>query len=90
VESVTSGGTGTAQVGNLTATSTGTGTYELTDGSEEPVLEGCAVVVTVNDLEVGAPNTAQAAATGPHAITVLTYSGSSLAAEAFSVMVTCP
>jgi hypothetical protein len=89
MESVTAGGTGTAQVGNLTATSTATGTYELTDGSGEPALEGCAVVVTVNDLEAGAPRTAQAAATGPHAITVLTYAGSSLAAEAFSVMVTC-
>lgn len=90
VETVTPGGTGTALVGNLSAKLIKAGEYELSDGAEEPVLEGCAVVVTVNATEV--ESTAQAATTGAHKITVMTYDlGTGLPAEnSFSLMVTCP
>ncbi len=90
-ETVTSAGTGTALVGNLTAKLTATGEYDLSDETGEPVLKGCAIVVTVNEVAEAEPaRTAQAAATGPHTIKVLTYAGPTLADNSFSLMVTCP
>jgi len=67
---------------------TSSGTYELSDGSGGVVLTGCAVVATVN--AIGADDTAQAAVTGGHAITVTTYQVGTLTDVAFSLMVTCP
>ncbi len=51
-----------------------TGTYTLTDGTGV-TLTGCAVVVTVNATELRSAHeeTAQAAVTGEHTITVMTY-----------------
>ena len=88
VETVTSGGTGTALVGNLAVKHLKTGEYALSDGEVgEPVLEGCAVVVTVN--ATGVDDTAQAV-TGVHTITVMTYEGVTPTDNPFSLMVTCP
>ena len=98
-ETVTSGGTGTALVGNLAVKHIlKTGEYELTDeAGGEPALEGCAVVVTVNATELedtaGAEETAQASVTGEHRITVMTYEVGSTPTpteNSFSLMVTCP
>lgn len=87
VATVTSAGIATALVGEaLTVEHTSSGTYTLTDTGV--TFTGCAVVVTVNATE--GDDTAQAAVTGGHTITVMTYDGATLTDNPFSLMVTCP
>jgi hypothetical protein len=89
VETVTSGGSGTSLVGDLAVTNhTSTGTYVLSEEAGATLI-GCAVVVTVN--APGVDDTAQAAVTSEHEITVTTYEvGVGPTDSAFSLMVTCP
>jgi Collagen triple helix repeat (20 copies) len=87
VATVTSEGVAVAVVGEALAVEhTSSGTYTLTDTGV--TFTGCAVVVTVNAIE--GDGTAQAAVTGAHTVTVMTYDGTTPTDNPFSLMVTCP
>jgi hypothetical protein len=86
---VNAGGTPTTLLGAEFAAShsVGTGVYKLSTGGG-PDLTTCAIMASANAGE-GNPFTAQATATGEHAIVVSTYEGGTAKDSAFSLTITC-
>jgi hypothetical protein len=65
----------------------GSGVYKLSTGGG-PNLTTCAIMASAN-AEEGPPFTAQATATGEHAIVVSTYESGTAKDSAFSLTITC-
>jgi len=68
-------------------TSTGDYALEFPGTAGAPNLETCAIVVSTN--ETTTQTTADAKATGEREVTVMTYDGTTLTDEPFSINITC-